>query len=304
MTFTPITTTLGAVLLHLSTSTLLTTNSQILGCSSLLSSAISPSLTTTPTLIGLAAAALVPIYPTIYPTTSLPALVTAGALVGFGTAWAKGCTSGHMLLGVPRGSIRSLVATATFFTTAVVTAALSGSPPACEGGACYTPTYPSATAGVVAVVVSALGAWVIRQLPATETSRTIARVYSGFVFGLGLIVSGMAAPAKTLGFMSITDLDRFDPSLMFVAVIGVGGNAIVWWKRRKEGPLLKEGGWDVPNSTTVDWRLVVGSAIFGVGWGLQGVCPGPAVVAAVRNGGSGLAWVGAFLAGRTLAGLV
>jgi uncharacterized membrane protein YedE/YeeE len=310
MTFTPITTTLGALLLHLSSTTLLTTTSQILGCSGLLSSLPSPSASTTPTLLGLFASALIPIYPTAYPPAALRTVLTAGALVGFGTKWAKGCTSGHMLLGVPRGSMRSLVATATFFTTAVVTAAISGSPPICEeSGACYAAEYPDATAGVVAVVVSAAGAYVIRHLlPRTETSRVITRVYSGFVFGLGLIVSGMAAPAKTLGFLSITDPSRFDPSLTLVAVVGMGGNAVAWWwNRPKDGPLLKEGGgggWDLPDSTVVDWRLLVGSAVFGVGWGLLGVCPGPGVVAAVRNGGSGLAWVAAFLAGRTLAGCV
>ncbi|KAA8908675.1 YeeE/YedE family integral membrane protein [Sphaerosporella brunnea] len=301
--FTPVTTTLGAVLLHLSTSTLLTTNSQVLGCSSLLGSIISPSSTTTPTLLGLAVASMVPIYPTTYPATSLPVLATAGALVGFGTAWANGCTSGHMLLGIPRGSIRSLAATATFFSTAVLTAALSGSPPACTDGACYTPSYPLATAGVVAVIISAIGAWVILQLPRTETSQIIARVYSGFVFGLGLIVSGMAAPAKPLGFMSVMDLQRFDPSLVFVAVVGMGGNAVAWWKRRQEGPLLKEGGWEMPGGE-VNWRLIVGSAIFGVGWGLQGVCPGTGVIAAFRNGRGGLAWMAAFLTGRLLAGLI
>lgn len=130
----------------------------------------------------------------------------------------------------------------------------------------------------------------------------IARVYSGFVFGLGLLISGMAAPGKTLGFMSIFDLERFDPSLLAVAVVGIGGNAIAWM-RRGEGPALKEGGWVVPQGK-VEWRLVVGSALFGVGWGLTGVCPGPATVAAVLNGWKGIGWVGAFLGGRRLAGLL
>ncbi|KAI5846137.1 YeeE/YedE family integral membrane protein [Tricharina praecox] len=301
--FTPVTTTLGAVLLHLSTTTLLHSNSQILGCSSLLTNGIlHPSLSTTPTLLGLLAAAALPLYPPSYPTdTSLPLLLAAGALVGVGTKLAKGCTSGHMLLGVARGSVRSLVATATFFASAVATAAVVSSPPACINGACYTPTYPAAGPAVLLVAGAAVGALVIRRLPKTEAARVATRVYAGFVFGLGLLVSGMASPAKTLGFMSVTNWNNFDPSLMAVALVGVGGNAIAWLRRKSSPRLVDE--WTLP-AGEVEWRLVVGSVLFGVGWGLVGVCPGPAVVAALRNGTSGLAWVGAFLAGQVAAGYV
>lgn len=301
--FTPVTATLGAILLHLSTTSLLHCNSQILGCSSLLAnSLLHPSLSTTPTLLGIVAASALPLYPPSYPTdTPLSLLLIAGALVGVGTKLARGCTSGHMLLGVARGSVRSLVATATFFSSAVITAAVFGSPPVCVDGACYTPTYPPAGPAMPLVAAAAAGAVVIRRLPKTEASRVITRVYAGFVFGLGLLVSGMASPAKTLGLMSVTDLGRFDPSLMVVALVGVGGNAFAWLKREKSPKLVEE--WTLP-AGEVEWRLVVGSTLFGVGWGLVGVCPGPAVVAAVRNGTSGLVWLGAFLAGQVVAGFV
>ncbi|KAF8250459.1 hypothetical protein K440DRAFT_618965 [Wilcoxina mikolae CBS 423.85] len=306
--FTPTTTTLGALLLHISSSTLLLTNSQILGCSSLLSSVFSPSLTTTPTLLGLlisplAIRHLAPWHLPTYPSTPWHTLLTAATLVGAGTKLANGCTSGHMLLGVARGSFRSLVATGVFFTTAVVTAYLSSSPPSCVGGPCYTPTYPPTAFAVTTVVLAAITAVIIRGLLKKESSRVVARVYSGFVFGLGLLVSGMAAPGKTLGFMSVFEMDRWDPSLLAVAVVGVGGNAIAWM-RRGRGPRLVDGGWKVPEGGSVDWRLALGSVLFGVGWGLTGVCPGPAAVAAVLNGWKGVGWVAAFLGGRVLAGLV
>ncbi|KAF8540257.1 hypothetical protein BDD12DRAFT_834437 [Trichophaea hybrida] len=230
-----------------------------------------PATTTlAPTLLGLLISPLVirylaPWHLPTYPSTLWHTLLTAATLVGAGTKLANGCTSGHMLLGVARGSFRSIVATGIFSTTAVVTAYLSSSPPS---------------------------AVIIRRLPKTESSRVVARVYSGFVFGLGLLVSGMTAPEKTLGFMSVFDMDRWDPSLLAVAVVG------------GREPKLVDGGWKVPEGRIVDWRLVVGSVLFGVGWGLTGVCPGPAAVAAVLNGWKGVGWVVAFFGGRVLAGLV
>jgi len=204
-----------------------------------------------------------------------------------------------MLLGVARGSVRSLVAAATFFTSAVITAVVVNSPPACIGGTCHTPTYPAAGPAVLLAVAAAAGAMVIHWLPKTEASRIAVRVYAGFVFGLGLLVSGMASPAKSLGFMSVTDWSRFDPSLVAVVLVGVGGNALAWLRREKGPKLVEE--WSLP-AGKVEWRLAVGSALFGVGWGLIGVCPGPAIVAAVRNGTNGLMWVGAFLVGQVAAG--
>ncbi|CCX08488.1 hypothetical protein FPQ18DRAFT_253291 [Pyronema domesticum] len=304
--FTPVTTSLGAALLHISSSTLLLTNSQILGCSSLLSSLVNPSWSTTPTLIGLLASPLaikllLPSHLPQYLETPWITTITAGLLVGLGTKLAKGCTSGHMLMGLSRGSIRSLVATATFFSAAVATAYLTDSPPSCAGGPCYTPTFPAAQGAIAVVAASAIGAWVIRnKLQVSERSRVIARGFCGFVFGLGLLISGMAAPAKTLGFMSIFDLERFDPSLMAVAIIGIGGNALAWFTR-EDGPKLKEGEWEVP-SGEVEAKLVVGSLLFGIGWGMAGVCPGPAAVAAVLNGWKGLGWLAAFLIGQVVAG--
>ena len=99
---------------------------------------------------------------------------------------------------------------------------------------------------------------------------------AGLVFGLGLIVSGMSDPAKVQGFL---DLARaWDPSLAFVmgGAIAVGLPAFALAQRRRESLLGLQ--MQLPASKLIDRRLVGGSLLFGIGWGLVGLCPGPALV--------------------------
>ena len=100
---------------------------------------------------------------------------------------------------------------------------------------------------------------------------------SGFIFGIGLIVSGMANPAKVLGFLDL--FGRWDPSLALVmaGAIAVGAVGFAIAGRRKLSLLGLP--MSLPAARTVDKRLVLGSVVFGVGWGLAGFCPGPALVA-------------------------
>lgn len=105
----------------------------------------------------------------------------------------------------------------------------------------------------------------------------IASLFAGLIFGLGLIVSGMANPEKVLGFLDIAG--AWDPSLAFVmggAVI-VGLVAFTIARRRT----LSFLGFNIklPTNTQIDKRLIAGSMMFGVGWGIAGFCPGPALVA-------------------------
>jgi uncharacterized protein len=100
---------------------------------------------------------------------------------------------------------------------------------------------------------------------------------SGLVFGVGLIVSGLVNPAKVLGFLDITG--RWDPSLALVmaGAVAVGAVAFLIADQRTES--LLHAQMRLPATQQVDARLVIGSLIFGVGWGLAGFCPGPALVA-------------------------
>lgn len=100
---------------------------------------------------------------------------------------------------------------------------------------------------------------------------------SGLVFGLGLIVSGMADPAKVLNFLDLAG--TWDPSLAFV----MGGAVVVTFigyrlVLARKAPLLM-GSFDVPASKQIDLSLVGGAAMFGIGWGIGGFCPGPALTA-------------------------
>ena len=98
----------------------------------------------------------------------------------------------------------------------------------------------------------------------------------GLVFGIGLLISGMTEPQKVLGFLDI--LGAWDATLAFVMAGAVAvasiGFAIA---RRRDAPLLAPGfGW--PSRNDIDTPLLAGSALFGIGWGLVGICPGPALV--------------------------
>jgi hypothetical protein len=109
---------------------------------------------------------------------------------------------------------------------------------------------------------------------------------SGVVFGLGLVVSQMTEPARILGFLDV--FGKWDPSLMFVMAGAIGVHApFVFWLRRHGKPLLASR-LSIPVEARVDAKLVIGSALFGLGWGLGGYCPGPAVVAATRNGSAAI----------------
>ncbi|MFI5300616.1 MAG: DUF6691 family protein [Polyangiales bacterium] len=96
------------------------------------------------------------------------------------------------------------------------------------------------------------------------------------IFGLGLIVSGMTDPHKVQGFLDVAG--RWDPSLAFV-MVGAIAVAFVGFRfaERRAAPVFDDH-FHLPRSRTIDRRLVVGSALFGVGWGLGGFCPGPAIV--------------------------
>jgi len=99
---------------------------------------------------------------------------------------------------------------------------------------------------------------------------------AGLVFGVGLIISGMTDPAKVIGFLDVAG--RWDPSLAFVmgGAILVGFFAFRLAGRR--GRTFLGGALHLPNRRDIDLRLIGGSLIFGVGWGLAGFCPGPALV--------------------------
>lgn len=126
----------------------------------------------------------------------------------------------------------------------------------------------------------------------------LASLAAGLVFGIGLIVSGMANPAKVIGFLDLAG--RWDPSLGFVmaGAISVGLVAFAIARRRTQSWLRAE--MHLPAARGVDRRLVLGSLAFGVGWGLAGFCPGPALVALGMGQGKAALFVAFMLLGMGL----
>lgn len=126
----------------------------------------------------------------------------------------------------------------------------------------------------------------------------VVSLLSGLVFGLGLMVSGMADPAKVLGFLDITRL--WNPSLAFVmgGAISVGFFAFRMAKKRTRPVCAPD--MHLPDAQQIDKRLIGGSALFGLGWGLAGICPGPALVLLGAGIAKGLLFVTAMIAGMLL----
>lgn len=124
----------------------------------------------------------------------------------------------------------------------------------------------------------------------------------GLVFGLGLIVSGMTDPGKVLGFLDLAGL--WDPSLALVmgGAIAIGVFAFAIAGKRTTSFL--DGGMHLPNSSKIDRRLIIGSLIFGAGWGLAGFCPGPAIVSAGAGQPKAIVFVVAMLIGMLIFELI
>ncbi len=118
---------------------------------------------------------------------------------------------------------------------------------------------------------------------------------AGLVFGLGLIVSGMANPAKVLGFLDLTG--RWDPSLAFVMAGAIAVAMVAFALARKRTSSILGAEMRLPSKRSIDRRLVGGSLLFGVGWGIAGFCPGPALVSLGMGQIKGLVFVAAMLAG-------
>ncbi|GFF65616.1 UPF0394 membrane protein PD_1892 [Aspergillus lentulus] len=331
--FTPVHTSLGALLLFQSSSGLLLHNGAVFGVSSLLSGCVfNPTCDNVPIIVGLVSS-VAPIYlfaPSLIPTyppapnswASVASTFGIGLLLGWGTKNGRGCTSGHMLCGLSRLSPRSLIATAIFFTTALLTANFVNGgqtiPPCPSGIPCYTPVYPSIEELAFMVTATALTlvtnfVVVPRVLDRSKKSTTIFSYLAGLQFGLGLFISGMADPAKVLRFFAVlTDPSRWDPSLALIILFGIGPSLATYLsvkpgQKKGEEPEGEEStkptladNWRLPTLTVadIDWRFVTGAAAFGLAWGLQGVCPGPAILRTVLQPTWGLVAMTGYMLGN------
>ncbi|AMO24763.1 YeeE/YedE thiosulfate transporter family protein [Ramlibacter solisilvae] len=120
----------------------------------------------------------------------------------------------------------------------------------------------------------------------------------GLLFGLGLMVSGMTDPGKIIGFLDL--FGTWDPSLAFVMAGAVLVGALAFAVARRRTSTLLGGAFDLPWSRDIDSRLIAGSVVFGVGWGLAGFCPGPALVSLGTGNLKAVVFVLAMLAGMAV----
>ncbi len=121
---------------------------------------------------------------------------------------------------------------------------------------------------------------------------------AGLVFGLGLIISGMANPAKVLGFLDLAG--AWDPSLALVMAGAIGAGFIPFLLARNRTRSLIGLQMMLPTAKGIDRRLVMGSSVFGIGWGIAGFCPGPGLVAIGMGEPKALLFVAAMLVGMGL----
>ena len=128
--------------------------------------------------------------------------------------------------------------------------------------------------------------------------RALAGLAAGLVFGIGLVISGMFNPAKVLNFLDIAG--TWDPSLIFV----MGGALVVTFigyrvVLSRPGPMF-DTRFFVPDRSDIDARLLTGAALFGVGWGIGGYCPGPAVTSSTLGGSPTLVFLICMIGGMIL----
>ena len=123
----------------------------------------------------------------------------------------------------------------------------------------------------------------------------VTALLAGLVFGLGLIVSGMADPAKVLGFLDLAG--AWDPSLALVMAGAIAVGLVAFTLARRRSGSLLGLPMQLPQGRGIDRRLVLGGLAFGIGWGLAGFCPGPALVALGMGEAKAAVFVLAMLAG-------
>ncbi|KAF9246301.1 hypothetical protein BU15DRAFT_58384 [Melanogaster broomeanus] len=212
---------------------------------------------------------------TMSTAASFPWVIVGGLLVGIGTKLANGCTSG------------SLVATMTFFTTAVFTTQIV------HRGDLPESAQADWSLGGQQGQIYALGAalaslWTLGkvfgqsareelQLPVSPL-RFATSFLTAFAFGVSLRLGNMVDSQKVLGFLALPISGAFDPSLAFLAVNALPATSLLYHFARGNGQPRFGGKWAIPTCTKIDEKLIGGSVLFGLGWGICGICPGPALV--------------------------
>ncbi|KAH7912231.1 hypothetical protein BJ138DRAFT_1004877 [Hygrophoropsis aurantiaca] len=253
---------------------------------------------------------------------SLPRIIFPGLLVGMGSKLANGCTSGHMIAGISRLSKRSFVATTIFFLAAIPTAKLiHGHSLHPYGSMDWTFDHKTIHATIVLRTLVIFWATYLISSHILKTRRST-RIYSSpsptiqpqwwfqyftnlltsFAFAMSLHVGNMDDPRKVLSFLVMPPSDAFDPTVIYLAIGALPLLMSFSRYARPDKPLFTDR-WAVSQDSKIDGQLLLGSTMFGVGWALGGICPGPNLVNLGRSLHSGvgitdnLVWLTSMIAG-------
>jgi len=244
-------------------------------------------------------------------TSGTCTLVISGFLIGLGTRLGSGCTSGHGICGLPRLSLRSLTAVGTFMITGAISAyytrqyriPVDNFDPFIRT---YTgPVKDDLLTFILPTAITVAGTYILRNIfnsdkNSNNKSNSISEMFQTFsssmIFGIGLGISGMLNPQRVLKFLDFTNTDDgWDPSLMGVMGAGVLFNMITFNFISKKNKELAYG--TVPSNMKIDYKLLLGSGLFGCGWGWAGVCPGPAIVSFGAGVGNTIYFVPSMIVG-------
>lgn len=212
---------------------------------------------------------------------SLFGFIIAGFLVGFGAKMCNGCTSGHGLCGLPRLSKRSIVAIGLFMVCGCITATSRYYWPY------FNPKHPLPAIdsrllawSVLFASVAAIGYLIYQSYKTGKVDNvrdTIIGIAIGAFFSYGLIQSGMLQRHIVVGFLTLS-IKAWRMQLFFVLGSAVGINYFLFKYILNLPKPLYKSKFDLSTNTNVDNKLLVGASIFGIGWGISGVCPGPAIL--------------------------
>ena len=225
----------------------------------------------------------------------------AGLVVGAGTKLGHGCTSGHGVCGLGRLSVRSIVNVLAFLVAGILLASFTFTRGELLGVA---PTTVPADGGEFAwqtVVVFVLPLIAI-ALAVKFNQPRVSHLTLGAVFGFGLAISGMTEPTKVIGFLNVRS-GHWDPSLMCV----LSGAVLVSFASYRFKALSKVAApmldlkFSVSTNTTIDVRLVLGGVLFGLGWAVAGFCPGPVAANIFQLGFVAPTWLACMLIGGIVA---
>eukprot|EP00607_Mallomonas_marina_P004584 CAMPEP_0182425940 /NCGR_PEP_ID=MMETSP1167-20130531/12430_1 /TAXON_ID=2988 /ORGANISM="Mallomonas Sp, Strain CCMP3275" /LENGTH=305 /DNA_ID=CAMNT_0024607041 /DNA_START=271 /DNA_END=1188 /DNA_ORIENTATION=+ len=258
-------------------------------------------------------------------TFSTASLVVSGLLVGFGTKMGNGCTSGHGICGLSRLSLRSLAAVGTFMSSGAVSAYLFHEARVLNLdflNHLNITSYVSQKTVIIGSIATVLLTNYCRDIYDYVTRKKSLSVswseikdhmisfFSGTIFGIGLAYSGMSDPARVINFLNFTGAKGWDPTLMAVMGGAVGLKTLVNTLVVTQPTLQKSESFRTytknlkyglhPSNLAFDFKLIFGSAMFGVGWGMGGTCPGPGMVALGAGNQNSLIFVPSMMIGMLL----